>query len=283
MGCVTELTAASEECLHVCASTCASVCAYVYVHVCVCVCTYHLQKDGKLHVGSTMHLMRALQLHIISCTCTMCLSSPSNHSGMLRTWAPSNFWNVYVNRSKWWLLIVYQGVAIDNIDSITGIGNLSCDQYTAIHSMADSPCWSVMAVLVGLYSSLSKCSSYIEATKVELYDGRIVPATFWEEHNSLSSTPGTKLFVTVLPHYRAHYPVQNTCWGSISTHVVLPTKNRMPRSIQEGSTLHRLLFWNYTSSNVLETMKKDQNATILKSPICWRKNASDKDWRTLLP
>ena len=36
----------------------------------------------------------------------------------------------------------------------------------------------VIAVLVGLYSSPSKCSSYIEATKVELYDGRIVPAKF---------------------------------------------------------------------------------------------------------
>ena len=70
---------------------------------------------------------------------------------------------------------------IDNtIDSVTRIGNLSRDQYTAIHSMADSPCWSVIAVLVGLYLSLSKYSSYmyIEATKVELYDGRIVPATF---------------------------------------------------------------------------------------------------------
>ena len=67
---------------------------------------------------------------------------------------------------------------IDNIDSVTGIGNLSRDQYTAIHSMADSPCWPVIAVLVGLYSSPSKCSSYIEATKVELYDGRIVPAKF---------------------------------------------------------------------------------------------------------
>ena len=185
-----------------------------------------------------MHLMRAPQLHIMSCTCTctMCLSSPSNHSGMLRTWAPPNFWNVYVNGSKWWLLIVYWGVAIDNIDSVTRIGNLSRDQYTAIHSIADSPCWSVMAVLVGLYLSLSKCSSYmyIETTKVELYDGRIVPATFWEERNSLSSsTRGIKLFVTVpavLPHYWAYYPVQNTCWGSISPHVVLPTKKRMPRS-----------------------------------------------------
>ena len=69
-------------------------------------------------------------------------------------------------------------MGIDNIDSVTGIGSLSCDQYTAIHSMADSPYWSVIAVLVWLYSSLSKCSSYIEATKVELYDGRIVLATF---------------------------------------------------------------------------------------------------------
>ena len=67
---------------------------------------------------------------------------------------------------------------IDNIDSITGIGNLSRDQYTAVHSMVDSPCWPLIAVVVGLYSSLSKCSNYIEVTKVELYDGRIVPATF---------------------------------------------------------------------------------------------------------
>ena len=67
---------------------------------------------------------------------------------------------------------------VPSIDSVTRIGNLSRDQYTAIHSMVDSPCWSVMAVLVGLYLSLSKCSSYIEATKVELYDGGIVPATF---------------------------------------------------------------------------------------------------------
>ena len=69
-------------------------------------------------------------------------------------------------------------MGIDNIDSVTGIGNLSRDQYTAIHFMADSLRWSVIAVLVELYSSLSKCSSYIEATKVELYDGRIVPAMF---------------------------------------------------------------------------------------------------------
>ena len=69
-------------------------------------------------------------------------------------------------------------MGIDNIDSVTGIGNLSCDQYTAIHSMADSPYWPVIAVLVGLYSSPSKCSSYIEAMKVEFYDVRIVPATF---------------------------------------------------------------------------------------------------------
>ena len=79
------------------------------------------------------------------------------------------------NPSSW---IVEARIIIDNIDSVTRIGNLSRDQYTAIRSMADSPYWPVIAVLVGLYSSLSKCSSYIETTKVEFYDGRIVPATF---------------------------------------------------------------------------------------------------------
>ena len=40
-------------------------------------------------------------------------------------------------------------LAIDNIDSVTGIGNLSRDQYTTVHSMADSPCWPMLGCLSG--------------------------------------------------------------------------------------------------------------------------------------
>ena len=35
----------------------------------------------------------------------------------------------------------FQGLIVDNIDSVTGIGNLSRDQYTTVHSMVDRHCW----------------------------------------------------------------------------------------------------------------------------------------------
>ena len=38
---------------------------------------------------------------------------------------------------------------IDNIDSITRIGDLLRDQYTVIHSMADCSCWPMMDSLSG--------------------------------------------------------------------------------------------------------------------------------------
>ena len=91
-----------------------------------------------------------------------------------------------------------------------------------------------------------------------------------EEHNSLSlSTWVTKLFFTA-PAVLPQYPVQSTC---ILTCVVVhvPTKNRIPRSRQEGSTLHWLLFGDCAVSVLKKKQKnkKGQNATILKSPICW--------------
>ena len=85
----------------------------------------------------------------------------------------------------------------------------------------------------------------------------MVPATFCEERNSLAqSTGGTKLFTTVSGVFaillcRKHF------WGSISTHVVVPTKKkRTPRSRYEESTLQQPLFGEYTTSTEPENPKR---------------------------
>ena len=96
------------------------------------------------------------------------------------------------------------------------------------------------------------------------------------------------------PLFRAslsYYSVENTCGGvAISARVVVPTKKGTPRSRYEESTLQQPLFGEYTTSTEPENpkrlkkkSKKKKNDAILKSLICWGKNASDKDRRSLLP